>query len=156
MYTLEDLIDREMIRDVIAQYTVAFDDRDWETWETFWTDDTVFVVDGAPIEGLDAVRTFMQGCLPPEEKSKHMCSNPVIHVAGDRQSARVSTDVVWVAQNYENTIVARYVDDFVKRDGRWLIARRDERIVPYKAGPPPMSEEAIALNEGKIRPFERA
>jgi uncharacterized protein (TIGR02246 family) len=148
---LEELLAKEACRELVARYTIAFDDHDWDAWERLWTDDVAFVVDGVPIEGLDAVRSFMQGCLPPDHQSKHMCSNPVIDVAPDGLSAHGRTDVVWIAQNYENTIVARYVDTFVKQDGRWKISRREEFPVPFKPGPPPMSAAAIELSGPTMR-----
>lgn len=149
--TLQDLLDREQIRDLLARYPMAFDDRDWVAWEEFWTEDLVWVVDGQAIEGLDAVREFMVDCLPDDYGSKHLCGAPVIELADDRLTATARTDVVWIAQNYENTIVARYVDALVKRDGRWRISRREEVVVPYRPGPPPMSEASKALSGPTMR-----
>jgi uncharacterized protein (TIGR02246 family) len=151
MGALEELIAKEAIRDLLARYPMAFDDRDWDAWESLWTEDVVFVVDGTPIEGLAAVREFMVGCLPQDYVSKHLCGPPVIELAPDGLSARARTDVVWIAANYENQIVARYVDDLVKRDGRWLIRRRDEIAVPYRAGPPPMSAASLELSAPTMR-----
>jgi uncharacterized protein (TIGR02246 family) len=151
MDALEELIAKEAIRDLLARYPMAFDDRDWDAWEALWTEDVVFVVDGTPIEGLAAVKEFMVGCLPPDYVSKHLCGPSVIDLAPDGLSARARTDVVWIAANYDNQIVARYVDDLVKRDGRWLIRRRDEIPVPYRPGPPPMSEAALDLSAPTMR-----
>lgn len=149
---LTQLLDREQIRDLLARYPMAFDDRDWEAWEQLWTDDVVWVVDGAPIEGLPAVREFMTSCLPDDYGSKHLCGAPVIELSPDGASAHARTDVVWIAQNYENTIVARYVDDLVKVDGRWRISRREEVVVPFRPGPPPMSEASKQLSGPTMRP----
>jgi uncharacterized protein (TIGR02246 family) len=148
---LDELLAREAIRDLMARYPMAFDDHDWEAWARLWTEDVVFVVDGTPIEGLEALRAFMTTCLPDSDRSKHLCGNPVIDLAADGLSARVRTDVVYIAQNYENTIVARYVDTVVRRDEHWLIARREEEPVPFKAGPPPMSEAARRLSGPTMR-----
>jgi uncharacterized protein (TIGR02246 family) len=151
MDALEELVAKEAIRDLLARYPMAFDDRDWETWASLWTDDVTWVVDGAAIEGLAAVREFMVGCLPPEYIAKHLCGPSVIDLAPDGQSARARTDVVWIAANYDNQIVARYVDDLVKRDGRWLIRRREEIPVRYVPGPPPMSEASLELSAATMR-----
>lgn len=151
---LQELVDRERIRDLLARYPMAFDDRDWAAWDEIWTDDLVWVVDGAEIVGLPAVREFMVACLPSDYGSKHMCGSPVIELGADGTSASARTDVVWIAQNYENTIVARYVDTLVKQDGRWRISRREEVVVPFRAGPPPMSEDSQALSGATMRPLE--
>jgi uncharacterized protein (TIGR02246 family) len=151
MDALEKLVAKDAIRDLIALYTQAFDDRDWDAWESLWTEDLVFVVDGVPIEGLQTVKEFMIGCLPHDYVSKHLCGQPVIEVAPDGHTARASTDVVWIAANHDNQIVARYVDTLVNRDGRWLISRREEIPVPYRAGPPPMSQAALDLSSPTMR-----
>jgi len=41
---------------------------------------------------------------------------------------------------------ARYHDDVVQQDGRWLIKRREEIPLQFKAGPPPMSDTAMAVS----------
>jgi len=151
MDALEELVAREAIRDLLARYPMAFDDRDWEAWEALWTEDLVWVVDGTPIEGLAAVKEFMVGCLPHDYIAKHLCGPSVIDLAPDGQSAHARTDVVWIAANYDNQIVARYVDDLVKRDGRWLIRRREEVVVRHVPGPPPMSEASLELSASTMR-----
>jgi len=151
MEPLEELLAREAIRDLIARYPMAFDDRDWDAWEALWTADVVFVVDGVPIEGLPAVKAFMMECLPADYVSKHLCGPSVIEVAPDGRTATAKTDVVWIAANYNNQIVARYVDTLVNREGRWLISRREEYPVPYRPGPPPMSDAATELSGATMR-----
>jgi uncharacterized protein (TIGR02246 family) len=151
MDALELLLARDEIRNLLARYPIAFDERDWDTWETLWTYDVAFVVDGVPIEGLPAVRKFMMECLPLDYQSKHLCANPLIEVDPDGVSARAWTDVVWIGQDFLNQIVARYEDTLVKRDGRWLIARREERTIRYQPGPPPMSAAAQALSGDTMR-----
>ena len=151
MDALEELIAKDAIRDLLARYPMAFDDRDWGAWEALWTDDVVWVVDGTPIEGLEAVREFMVGCLPADYIAKHLCGPSVIEIAPDGETAHARTDVVWIAANYDNQIVARYVDDLVKQDGRWRISRREELTVPYRAGPPPMSEASLEVSAATMR-----
>lgn len=151
MDALEELIAKDAIRDLLARYPMAFDDRDWDAWEVLWTDDVVWVVDGTPIEGLAAVREFMVGCLPPDYIAKHLVGPSVIEIDPGGETARARTDVVWIAANYDNQIVARYVDELVKRDGRWRISRREEVIVPHRAGPPPMSDASLELSAATMR-----
>jgi uncharacterized protein (TIGR02246 family) len=151
MDALEELIAKEAIRDLLARYPMAFDDRDWDAWDQLWTEDLVWVVDGVAIEGLDAVREFMVSCLPADYIAKHLCGPSVIDIDPDGESAHARTDVVWIAANYENQIVARYVDTLVRRDGRWRICRREEVVVQFRAGPPPMSEASLELSSATMR-----
>ena len=39
----------------------------------------------------------------------------------------------------------------LRRDGRWLFARREETPLQYKPGPPPMSEEAVGVSGATMR-----
>lgn len=150
MDALQELLERERIRDLLARYPQAFDDRDWATWETLWTDDVTWWVDGTAIEGRPALREFMTACLPDDYQAKHLCGNPVIDLDEGGERAVARTDVVWIAQNHENTIVARYVDALVKRDGRWKIRRREEQAIPFRAGPPPMSPASRKLSRASV------
>ena len=93
------------------------------------------MVDGAEIVGLPAP-AFMVECLPHDYGSKHMCGSPVIELGADGRTATARTDVVWIAQNYENTIVARYVDTLVKDGDRWRISRREEVVRAVRPSPP--------------------
>jgi hypothetical protein len=75
----------------------------------------------------------------------------LIALAPDGESAEAWTDVVWIPQNFENAIVARYHDTLVRRDGRWLFARRSETPLRYKPGPPPMSDTAVGVSGATMR-----
>ena len=96
----------------------------------------------------------MVECLPHDYGSKHMCGSLVIELGADGRTATARTDVVWIAQNYENTIVARYVDTLVKDGDRWRISRREEVVVPFRPGPPPMSDAAQAVSAATMRPLD--
>lgn len=152
MDALEELCAIQEIRNVIARYSISFDDQDWETFATLWAEEAAFVVEDVAYEGRDELLAFLQGCLPEGYVSKHMNSTPLIEIAADGSTATANTDVVWIASNFENTIVGRYMDTFVKRDGRWLFLRRAERPVPYVPGPPPMSDQATEASSSTMRP----
>jgi uncharacterized protein (TIGR02246 family) len=149
---LERLVAVEEIRALVQRYAIAFDDRDWDTLAGLWTEDAAFVADGNAFEGREALLAFLTTCLPADYTSKHLCSPPLVELAADGASARARTDVVWIAQNFENTIVARYDDTLVQHDGRWLIQRRVEVPVPYRPGPPPQSETALTVSSPTMRP----
>ena len=156
MDALEELVAREAIRQLIVRYAMSFDDRDWEMYESLWTEDVVFLVDGDPIEGLEALKKFAMTCLPDDYISKHFLGPSMIDIGADGTTAKAKTDVVWIAANHDNQIVARYEDDLVKTDAGWRISRRAEWPVPYRPGPPPMSDEAIAFSSPTMRKAEEA
>ena len=151
MNDVERLVATEQIRALIATYAISFDDHDWERFGALWAEEAAFVVDGQAFEGREAVLEFLTTCLPDDYGGKHMNSPPLIEVAPDGESATAQTDVVWIPQNFENAIVARYRDTFVRRDGRWLFVRRDEKPLQYKPGPPPMSLTAVGVSGATMR-----
>ncbi len=151
MDAVERLLAIEEIRGLIARYAIAFDDHDWPAFAELWADEATFVAAGVAYEGKQALLEFLTTCLPDDYDSKHMNSLPLVELAPDGLRARARTDVVWIAQNFENTIVGRYEDELVKRDGRWLLLRREETPVAFRPGPPPMSEQARAASGPTMR-----
>ena len=142
MTPLEKLQARADICDLLAAYCINFDDQNWDAFAELWTDDAVFMVEAHAFAGKTAVLDFLSTCLPAGYVSKHMISQPLIEFAEDGLSARARTDVVWIAANFSNAIVGRYIDELARTDGRWKFRRRRETPVPYQEGLPPMSETA--------------
>jgi uncharacterized protein (TIGR02246 family) len=150
MNALEQLVAAREIEDLISLYCISFDDQDWETFSTLWTDDAAFVLGETAFEGRTTMLEFLTTCLPDGYASKHMISRPLVEFESDTR-ALARTDVVWIAANFENTIVARYEDTIVKQDGRWLLQRREEKTVAYRNEPPPMSATAVAVSSPTMR-----
>ena len=151
MTDVERLIAIEEIRALIATYAISFDDHDWERFGELWTEDAAFVVGEEAFEGRETMLEFLTTCLPDDYGGKHMNSPSLIELAPDGESATADTDVVWIPQNFENAIVARYHDTLVRRDGRWLFARREETPLQYRPGPPPMSDTAVGVSGATMR-----
>ena len=151
MDALERLVAIQEIRDLIARYAIHYDDKDWAAFATLWTEDAAFVANGVAFEGRGPMLDFLTTCLPDDYAGKHMNSPPLIELAPDGESATAWTDVVWIPQNFENAIVARYHDTLVRRDGRWLFARREETPLQYKPGPPPMSAASVGVSGATMR-----
>jgi uncharacterized protein (TIGR02246 family) len=150
MNDVERLVAAREIEDLVSRYCIAFDDQDWETFAGLWTEDAAFVVGERAFEGRETMLDFLMTCLPAGYASKHMISRPLVEFESDTK-ARARTDVVWIAANFENTIVARYVDTIVKQDGRWLFRRRVEEPMPFRDEPPPMSDTAVAVSSPTMR-----
>jgi uncharacterized protein (TIGR02246 family) len=152
MDALATLTAKQEIGEVISRYALWFDDKNWEAFATLWAEDAVWAVeDGMAFEGRDALMGFLTTCLPDGYSGKHMISPPLVELAADGTSATAQTDVVWISQDFENRILARYVDDFVQHDGRWVFRRRTEVPIPCIPGPPPMSDTAMQVSRATIR-----
>jgi hypothetical protein len=148
---LERLVAIQEISDLIGRYCMLFDDEDWAGLSELWTEDAAFVVEDAAFEGRDVLMDFLSHCLPSGYRTKHMISRPVVVVADDGATATARTDVVWIAANFENTILGRYEDELVRGAGGWRFKRRVERPVQFIAGPPPMSDAANEVSGETMR-----
>src|SRR5689334_21148913 len=152
MDALAALVAKQEISEVISRYALLFDDKNWDEFATLWVEDAVWAMkDGISFEGRDALVEFASTCLPDDYARKHMISPPLVELADDGLTAKAQTDVVWISQDFENRILARYVDDFVCEDGSWLFQRRTEVPIPWIEGPPPMSDTATQLSQSTMR-----
>jgi len=143
---LERLVAVQAIRDLVVTYAMAFDDHDWDRLWSLWTEDATFVAAGQAFEGREALMAFLSTCLSGDYEGKHMNPQTLVRVAEDGLTAVADTDVVWIPQNFQNTILARYHDDVVKQGDRWLFRRREEFPVAHRPGPPPMSDTAMSVS----------
>jgi uncharacterized protein (TIGR02246 family) len=139
------------IDDLIGRYCILFDDQRWDEFAELWTEDAAFVVDGDAFEGREVVLDFLRTCLPAGYQSKHVISPPIVELAADAMTASAKTDVVWIAQNFENAIVARYDDELVRCEDGWRIRRRAETPLRHQPGPPPMSDDAMRVSRATMR-----
>lgn len=151
MSPLDRLVARQEIEDLIGRYFQLFDDQRWDALADLWTDDAAFVVEQIAFEGRDALMAFLRTCLPAGYQSKHLIAPPIVDLADDGCSASAKTDVVWIAENFETTIVARYEDVLVHDGQRWRIRLRTEVPVPHRPGPPPMSDDALRASRETMR-----
>ena len=151
MDALERLVAIQEISDLIGRYCMLFDDEDWAGLDELWTDDAAFVVEDQAFEGREVLMGFLSTCLPKGYRSKHMIARPLVELSpgGDRATAR--TDVVWIAANFENTIVGRYEDELVRDERGWRFKRRVERPVQFIPEPPPMSDAATGVSAPTMR-----
>jgi uncharacterized protein (TIGR02246 family) len=147
---LERLVAVQAIRDLVVTYAMAFDDHDWARLDSLWTEDAAFVVGEQSFDGRTALMAFLSTCLPDGYQGKHMNPQTLVQLADDGQSAVVETDVVWIPQNFQNTILARYRDDVVRHGDRWLFRRREEFPVQYRPGAPPMSGTAMSVSSATM------
>jgi hypothetical protein len=151
MDALERLVAVNEISDLIGRYCMLFDDEDWAGFAELWTDDAAFAVDDQAFEGREVLMDFLSHCLPPGYRTKHMIARPLVEVGADGTTATARTDVVWIAANFENTIVGRYNDQLVKTDTGWKFRRRVETPVQFVAGPPPRSDLANGVSGTTMR-----
>jgi uncharacterized protein (TIGR02246 family) len=120
-------VTEEAIRKVLASYGQTCDDGRFEEFAALFAADAVFhAPPGEPVQGRDAIRSFMAAAYTPEVRGKHLLGEPLIALDGD--TAAVTTDFAFMARLPEGgwgiSVVGRY-DDQLERsdDGAWRFTR---------------------------------
>ena len=156
---LDELLDREAIRDALTRFSRGMDRFDRETYLSAFHDDAEMAA--GPFVG--SARDCWDWAVPMHEEGQllthHGLLNVTIDLDGD--TAHTETYYMFVARNRDESVVlagGRYVDRFEKRDGEWKIALRTNIIewaTMPPAIPPPFSDVAdIALNGVSSRSTE--
>lgn len=128
------LDEREILR-VMHRYTHALDYGLDEEYVALYTPDGVFDVrhkDGSEwhVErGHDMIRAWVATYpKPPAQRRKHLVLSPVITVDGDTAHAESYLFCLKGDAYPDLYIFGRYVDEFVKVDGQWLIKNRRAEV----------------------------
>ena len=123
--------DELAIRQVIARTNHCIDAADYELYLTFFTDDIVMDSGfGAPVVGKEGVLAMLEMSRPLITNKRHVAGNVVINGQGNQ--AQVVTYLMVFERSASISLVGTSVitDQFVKKDGRWLISRHDTRMDP--------------------------
>lgn len=114
------------IRQVVAEYCHLVDDGRLVDLVQLFTDDGTFSFGRLSAYGRAEVRSWFEQYQPPELRGKHLTTNTVVQVKGDRATA-VSDFAFLVFQEGQlvSQIAGRYHDEFRQVDRRWLIQSRE-------------------------------
>jgi hypothetical protein len=116
----EDL--REILG-VLAEYGQSLDEQRWPDLREVWTEDAELAVFGRAHCGRDAIEAFMRGAV----QGKHVTGVPRVEIDGDR--ARSIADFVFFrAPDLAPFTAGVYRDEWLRRDGRWWLVRREIEI----------------------------
>ncbi len=126
--SLQELIARQQITDVLIEYCCALDRMDLPRLSALFTEDCV--VDYGPQEALKA-----RGAAALEKslermwrwsRTSHHLTNARIDFAGDDEAHVRSYVYAWHerADGSTATVLGQYEDRFVRQDKRWRIAER--------------------------------
>jgi hypothetical protein len=121
------MTDVDAIRNLIGRYSHLIDDRRYHDLSTIAIPDVTFDILGQVSEGAEATAALFASRELPNRRGKHITTNSVIEVDGDRATG--TTDFVYAGREGDEgpfTVMnaGRYQDTFVRQDGRWLLASR--------------------------------
>jgi len=135
---MNDLRDELALRDLMARYVDAVNRHDEQQWIDTWAEDGVWNLLGNPVAGRDNILALWRQMMATFEFALLLPSSCLFEVNGDAASGH------WYLHEHtrdlegnRTTIVSRYDDTYLRRDGRWYFARRDYLFI-YN-GPPDLS-----------------
>lgn len=126
----QHLADRAAIADLVAAYGDAVSRRDADAWGATWAGDATWSLMGHEVAGRDAIVALWLGAMAQFDAVSFVTALGPISLGGDTASARCQThEVLRTTDGAIRRVAGAYDDSFVRRDGRWLFARRVFAIV---------------------------
>ena len=125
--TPADLVEIEAIKRLKYRYVRLIDLKEWDELEALFVEDaTATYSDGKySFEGRDAIMSFLRDAMASTNMlTSHKVHQPEIELTGpETATATWALDDVVIHLDYNLRIsgAAFYRDEYVKRDGEWLI-----------------------------------
>ena len=126
---LQQLLDRQQIEDVLTRYSRAVDRADVDLLRSCYHDDATEdhggVFKGTARDYVDQIAAI----LPKAGILNHLVTNVLVEFTG-ADAARVEAQILTFArmkkdgEKFDTLTLARAVDRFERRDGRWAISER--------------------------------
>lgn len=128
--------DREAIRELIHRHAQLTDDAEVEPRVLLYAPDGRFTgPDGSVAEGHAAIRAAFSKTAPSAKGGKHITSNVVVELDGDRATAFTDFAFFRVGTGGLTPFAAgRYHDTFVRTAGGWRYA---SRVISILTAPAP-------------------
>jgi len=141
--SLQEVSDRIEISDLLVRYTRAIDDKDWALLDTVFTPDAAidYTTSGGIKGQYPEVRAWLGKALAAFPITIHAITNSTIELDGDRATGKTLVNNPMVIPQEgggqtQFTVWAWYVDELVRTDLGWRIAKRFEDQVFVEGGPP--------------------
>jgi 3-phenylpropionate/cinnamic acid dioxygenase small subunit len=118
------------IRRLVAEYCHAVDDGDFDGLLSLFAAEATFRFGDRSYEGEARIRRFFEATQQPEQRGKHLTTNVVVRVEGER--AEVGSDFVFVRivdGVLRPLLTGRYADDVARLGGRWVFERREATVL---------------------------
>ena len=151
MRTLEERLkaveDELSIRNLVARFTDAVNERDIASFRQLWTDDAVWEI-GPPLqsraEGVDEIAALLSRLLQTEQYFLQMTHSGVIEIEGDRATARFVERERGRGESSYYDSLAVYEDVLVREGDGWRFAKRFYRYrfldqSPFEGGAFPVA-----------------
>ncbi len=126
---VNELESRAAIRDLVSNYCIGFDTRDWQRFMSIWHEDARWDI-GPPFgvfTGHSGIGSALSDTLfPAWRETHHLTTNLVLHFDTPNH-ARGICDVQCTGATPDDVVQlvgATYTDNFERRNGLWAISAR--------------------------------
>lgn len=140
---VQQLEDQEQIRTVLVQYGEYLDARNYAAYASLFARDGMWTGGFGSATGPRDIQAMLEKNLSPatpgfiNKSSFHLMTTMVVDVKGDTATAR-SRYMFYTATTDNKpgvSLAGRYVDEFVREDGKWKIKRRTTHgVIPWRDG----------------------
>ena len=140
---IDELESRAALRDLVTDYCLGFDTRDWDRFISIWHPDAVWEI-GPPFgtfNGHQGIRKAVFETLYPVWRETHHLTSNLRLTFNDPDHAHGVCNVDCMGATQDDVvqmISATYTDDFERRKGVWKIAKRN--VVIHYFNPIPGAE----------------
>ena len=142
MLDLQEISDRIEIQDLLARYTHAIDQRDWDALDRVFTPEARidYSAMGGAVGSLAEIKEFLAGAMPMFEIFQHLVGSSVVDIDGDTATARTICHNPMVLRGGDDPHLLVcglwYRDKLVRTPAGWRIAERVEERAYMKEDPP--------------------
>lgn len=120
---LQELADREAIRELTARYAKLVHDGDGRGVGALYTEDGRFKAGVAYVTGRAGLQDFLADALSPN-KSTPLITNHIIELNGDEATGYCSMYTPWYRHEVPG-FCGDYRDSYRKVDGQWYFVERE-------------------------------
>lgn len=124
----DDLLDRLAIRELVENWFVYRDNRDWEKFLTVWHEDGVMMTTWGGRTSPQGFADAAQGGYDRGDRMLHSCGPTNVQLAGDRAIAQSKLRIMQRGEVEgvlcDVTCIGRVYDFYEKRGGRWGLVLR--------------------------------
>ncbi|WP_138470193.1 nuclear transport factor 2 family protein [Poseidonocella sp. HB161398] len=121
---LQALEDRAEIAQLRAHYCHVLDHRDWPALAELFTADGEFQGLAHAKGRAEILHFFSKTVDPMAEGFWHFCTNPTVHLDGDRATGRISIQYLSQVSGTSYVSAGHYDDTLMREDGVWKFRKR--------------------------------
>jgi 3-phenylpropionate/cinnamic acid dioxygenase small subunit len=135
MLSLQEISDRLEIQDLLARYSYAIDERNWDALDTVFTPDAVidYSETGGAAGSVAQIKAWLPKAMERFPRYQHMVATTKLELAGDAARSRTCLFNPMVYQDDDGAekvffIGLWYRDKLVRTADGWRIAERYEEM----------------------------